>query len=425
MAGLLGTSSAAALLSSPSISSSSSSTPKASIRALSFNPGHTQGRRFYGGIGLPSKKGRSHFSISNVATEISPAQEQAQKLSKENQRPVYPFAAIVGQDEMKLCLLLNVIDPKIGGVMIMGDRGTGKSTTVRSLVDLLPEITVVAADPFNSDPEDPESMGMEVREKLIKGEQLPTLKVKINMVDLPLGATEDRVCGTIDIEKALTEGVKAFEPGLLAKANRGILYVDEVNLLDDHLVDVLLDSAASGWNTVEREGISISHPARFILIGSGNPEEGELRPQLLDRFGMHAQVGTVRDAELRVKIVEERARFDKNPKEFRETYKADQEKLQEQITAARSCLSEVVIDHELRVKISKVCAELNVDGLRGDIVTNRAAKALAALKGRDTVTSEDIAVVIPNCLRHRLRKDPLESIDSGLLVIEKFYEVFS
>ncbi|KAL7605166.1 hypothetical protein Lser_V15G16373 [Lactuca serriola] len=424
MAGLLGTSSAAALLSSPSISSSSSS-PKASIRTLSFNPGHTQGRRFYGGIGLPLKKGRSHFSISSVATEISPAQEQAQKLSKENQRPVYPFAAIVGQDEMKLCLLLNVIDPKIGGVMIMGDRGTGKSTTVRSLVDLLPEITVVAADPFNSDPEDPESMGMEVREKLIKGEQLPTLKVKINMVDLPLGATEDRVCGTIDIEKALTEGVKAFEPGLLAKANRGILYVDEVNLLDDHLVDVLLDSAASGWNTVEREGISISHPARFILIGSGNPEEGELRPQLLDRFGMHAQVGTVRDAELRVKIVEERARFDKNPKEFRETYKADQEKLQEQITAARSCLSEVVIDHELRVKISKVCAELNVDGLRGDIVTNRAAKALAALKGRDTVTSEDIAVVIPNCLRHRLRKDPLESIDSGLLVIEKFYEVFS
>ncbi|KAL4585679.1 hypothetical protein LXL04_010303 [Taraxacum kok-saghyz] len=424
MAGLLGTSSAAAaLLSSRSISSSSSS--KASIPALSFNPVHNQGRRFYGGIGLPSKKGRSHFSISNVATELSPAQEQAQKLSKENQRPVYPFAAIVGQDEMKLCLLLNVIDPKIGGVMIMGDRGTGKSTTVRSLVDLLPEITVVQSDPFNSDPSDPESMGMEVREKLIKGEQLPTLKVKINMVDLPLGATEDRVCGTIDIEKALTEGVKAFEPGLLAKANRGILYVDEVNLLDDHLVDVLLDSAASGWNTVEREGISISHPARFILIGSGNPEEGELRPQLLDRFGMHAQVGTVRDAELRVKIVEERARFDKNPKEFRETYKADQEKLQEQITAARDCLPGVQIDHELRVKISRVCAELNVDGLRGDIVTNRAAKALAALKGRDKVTPEDIAVVIPNCLRHRLRKDPLESIDSGLLVVEKFYEVFS
>ncbi|KAK9051669.1 hypothetical protein SSX86_028297 [Deinandra increscens subsp. villosa] len=425
MAGLLGTSSSAtSLLSCRSISSSPSSS-KASIRALSFNPGQNQGRRLYGGIGVPVKKGKSHFSVSNVATEISPAQEQAQKLSKENQRPVYPFAAIVGQDEMKLCLLLNVIDPKIGGVMIMGDRGTGKSTTVRSLVDLLPEITVVAADPFNSDPEDPESMGMEVREKLMKGEKLPTLKTKINMVDLPLGATEDRVCGTIDIEKALTEGVKAFEPGLLAKANRGILYVDEVNLLDDHLVDVLLDSAASGWNTVEREGISISHPARFILIGSGNPEEGELRPQLLDRFGMHAQVGTVRDAELRVKIVEERARFDKNPKDFRETYTTDQGKLQDQISAARSLLPSVQIDHELRVKISKVCAELNVDGLRGDIVTNRAAKALAALKGRDQVTPEDIAVVIPNCLRHRLRKDPLESIDSGLLVSEKFYEVFS
>lgn len=350
---------------------------------------------------------------------------QAKKLAASESRPVYPFSAIVGQDEMKLCLLLNVIDPKIGGVMIMGDRGTGKSTTVRSLVDLLPEIKVVAGDPFNSDPDDPEVMSVEIREKITTGEDLPVVLTKINMVDLPLGATEDRVCGTIDIEKALTEGVKAFEPGLLAKANRGILYVDEVNLLDDHLVDVLLDSAASGWNTVEREGISISHPARFILIGSGNPEEGELRPQLLDRFGMHAQVGTVRDAELRVKIVEERARFDKNPKEFRESYKAEQEKLQNQIASARNSLSAVTIDHDLRVKISKVCAELNVDGLRGDIVTNRAARALASLKGRNEVTSEDIATVIPNCLRHRLRKDPLESIDSGLLVIEKFYEVFS
>lgn len=345
--------------------------------------------------------------------------------AEESQRPVYPFAAIVGQDEMKLCLLLNVIDPKIGGVMIMGDRGTGKSTTVRSLVDLLPEVRVVVGDPFKSDPDDPESMSMEVRERLLLGEQLPVSFTKITMVDLPLGATEDRVCGTIDIEKALTEGVKAFEPGLLAKANRGILYVDEVNLLDDHLVDVLLDSAASGWNTVEREGISISHPARFILIGSGNPEEGELRPQLLDRFGMHAQVGTVRDAELRVKIVEERSRFDKDSKGFRESYKAEQEKLQQQISSARSNLGSVQIDHDLRVKISRVCAELNVDGLRGDIVTNRAAKALAALKGRDKVTPEDIATVIPNCLRHRLRKDPLESIDSGLLVVEKFYEVFS
>lgn len=308
--------------------------------------------------------------------------------------------------------------------MIMGDRGTGKSTTVRSLVDLLPEIRVVAADPFNSDPDDPESMSEDVRQRVEREEQLPSVMTKITMVDLPLGATEDRVCGTIDIEKALTEGVKAFEPGLLAKANRGILYVDEVNLLDDHLVDVLLDAAASGWNTVEREGISISHPARFILIGSGNPEEGELRPQLLDRFGMHAQVGTVRDAELRVKIVEERAKFDRDPKAFRESYMQEQLKLQNQIFEARKLLPKVQIDHGIRVKISQVCSELNVDGLRGDIVSNRAAKALAALKGREEVATEDVMTVIPNCLRHRLRKDPLESIDSGLLVVEKFYEVF-
>ncbi|NES80418.1 MAG: magnesium chelatase ATPase subunit I, partial [Moorea sp. SIO2B7] len=196
-------------------------------------------------------------------------------------RVVFPFTAIVGQEEMKLALLLNVIDPKVGGVMIMGDRGTGKSTTIRALADLLPEIEVVANDSFNSDPYDPDLMSDQVREQLDNQISLQIVKKKVQMVDLPLGATEDRVCGTIDIEKALSEGIKAFEPGLLAKANRGILYVDEVNLLDDHLVDVLVDSAASGWNTVEREGISIRHPARFVLVGSGNPEEGELRPQLL------------------------------------------------------------------------------------------------------------------------------------------------
>lgn len=344
--------------------------------------------------------------------------------SEDSQRPIFPFTAIVGQEEMKLALLLNVIDPKIGGVMIMGDRGTGKSTTVRALVDLLPDIQVVADDPFNSDPSDPELMSEDVRLRVRQKEELSVINTKISMVDLPLGATEDRVCGSIDIEKALTEGVKAFEPGLLAKANRGILYVDEVNLLDDHLVDVLLDAAASGWNTVEREGISISHPARFILIGSGNPEEGELRPQLLDRFGMHAQVGTVKDAELRVKIVEERSRFDQHPKSFRDAYNLAQENLRQQIMQARERLPNVKIDHELRVNISKICAELNVDGLRGDIVTNRAAKALAALGNRDNVIPKDILTIIPLCLRHRLRKDPLESIDSGLLVKEKFSQVF-
>ena len=339
-------------------------------------------------------------------------------------RPVFPFTAIVGQDEMKLSLILNVIDPKIGGVLIMGDRGTGKSTTVRALVDLLPDIKAVANDPFNSDPSDPELMSEEVRKKFQKGEPLEVRSKKITMIDLPLGATEDRVCGTIDIEKALTEGVKAFEPGLLASANRGILYVDEVNLLDDHLVDVLLDSAASGWNTVEREGISISHPARFILVGSGNPEEGELRPQLLDRFGMHAEIGTVREPDLRVQIVEQRAAFDEAPLEFRTNYKESQDALSQKLVEARELLKKAELDYDLRVKISQICSELNVDGLRGDIVTNRAAKALAVFEGRTTVTPNDIFRVIPLCLRHRLRKDPLETIDSGNKVREIFQKVF-
>ncbi|WP_373527232.1 magnesium chelatase ATPase subunit I [Nostoc sp.] len=339
-------------------------------------------------------------------------------------RVVFPFTAIVGQEEMKLALLLNVIDPKIGGVMIMGDRGTGKSTTIRALADLLPEISVVANDPFSSDPSDPDLMSDEVRQLLEQGAEIPVAQKKVQMVDLPLGATEDRVCGTIDIEKALSEGVKAFEPGLLAKANRGILYVDEVNLLDDHLVDVLLDSAASGWNTVEREGISIRHPARFVLVGSGNPEEGELRPQLLDRFGMHAEIHTVKEPVLRVQIVEQRADFDQNPPVFLEKYKPQQETLQEQIVNAQQLLPEVKIDYDLRVKISEVCSELDVDGLRGDIVSNRAAKALTAYEGRTEVTVDDIHRVITLCLRHRLRKDPLESIDSGYKVAKAFSRVF-
>jgi magnesium chelatase subunit I len=335
-----------------------------------------------------------------------------------NRRLVFPFTAIVGQEEMKLALLLNVIDPKIGGVMIMGDRGTGKSTTIRALADLLPEIDVVADDPFNSDPNEPDEMNSDNTQTRV------SVKKKVPMVDLPLGATEDRVCGTIDIEKALSEGVKAFEPGLLAKANRGILYVDEVNLLDDHLVDVLLDSAASGWNTVEREGISIRHPARFVLVGSGNPEEGELRPQLLDRFGMHAEIRTVKEPALRVEIVEQRADFDQNPQEFLHKYQTDQEAMQEKIVMAQELLPKVEMDYDQRVKISQVCSELDVDGLRGDIVTNRAAKAIAALEGRNEVTVDDIRRVITLCLRHRLRKDPLESIDSGSKVEKVFSRIF-
>jgi len=338
--------------------------------------------------------------------------------------PVFPFTAIVGQEEMKLALQLNVIDPKIGGVMIMGDRGTGKSTTIRAIADLLPEIEVVKDDPFNSHKSDLDLMGNEVKLAIQANQIVETEQIKIPMVDLPLGATEDRVCGTIDIEKALTDGIKAFEPGLLAKANRGLLYVDEVNLLDDHLVDILLDSAASGWNTVEREGISIRHPARFVLVGSGNPEEGELRPQLLDRFGMHAEIRTVKDPLLRVKVVEERTSFDQTPTLWAENYKEKQKELRDQIIAAQQLLPSVKLNYDFRVKISEVCSRLDVDGLRGDIVTNRAAKAYAAYNQRDEVILEDISKVITLCLRHRLRKDPLESIDSGDKVGKVFRDIF-
>ena len=325
---------------------------------------------------------------------------------------------------MKLALLLNVIDPRIGGVMIMGDRGTGKSTTIRALADLLPAIEVVEGDPYNSSLEDPDLQSNDVRERIDSGSDIQKGEKQVPMIDLPLGATEDRLCGTIDIEKALSEGVRAFEPGLLAKANRGLLYVDEVNLLDDHLVDVLLDSAASGWNTVEREGISVRHPARFVLIGSGNPEEGELRPQLLDRFGMSVEVRTVREAKLRVQVVDQRTAFDNDPESFSDSVQEKQESLQQKVVDAQNILNEVFIDEDLRLRISAVCGELDVDGLRGDIVTNRAARALAAFERRKEVTEEDIARVVSTALRHRLRKDPLEQVDSGDRVIKAFCKVF-
>jgi len=339
-------------------------------------------------------------------------------------RRVFPFTAVIGQEEMKLALLLNVIDPRIGGVMIMGDRGTGKSTTIRALADLLPAIEVVKGDPYNSSPNDPDLQSQEVLERIGEGNNIELDNKQVPMVDLPLGATEDRLCGTIDIEKALSEGIKAFEPGLLAKANRGLLYVDEVNLLDDHLVDVLLDSAASGWNTVEREGVSVRHPARFVLIGSGNPEEGELRPQLLDRFGMSVEVKTVRDADLRVKVVDQRTSFDNDPEGFTNIMNEKQSELQGKVVAAQNNLSKVKIDDDLRLNISAICGELDVDGLRGDIVTNRSAKAIAAFEGRDEVSDDDVARVITCSLRHRLRKDPLEQVDSGEKVIKAFCKVF-
>lgn len=324
----------------------------------------------------------------------------------------FPFAAIIGQEEMKLALQLNVIDPKIGGVMIMGERGTGKSTTIRALADLLPDITIIKNDPFNTDPR-----GLP--------QEYETEEIKIPMVELPLGATEDRVCGTINLKEVLSGGKSTFEPGLLARANRGILYVDEINLLDDHLVDVLLDSAASGWNTVEREGISIKHPAKFILVGSGNPEEGELRPQLLDRFGMHAEIRTIREPNLRVKIVEERISFDQSPAEWFEKYETAQYMIQDRIVEAQKALNQVTISKEFQLRISQVCSELQIEGLRGDIVSTRAAKALAAFEKRDTVTLEDIKRTMILCLRHRCRRDPMESINSGDKVASVVEKIFS
>jgi magnesium chelatase subunit I len=323
----------------------------------------------------------------------------------------FPFAAIIGQDEMKLALQLNVIDPKIGGVMIMGDRGTGKSTTIRALADLLPDITIIKNDPFNTDPK-----GL--------NKNYETENIKIPMVELPLGATEDRVCGTINLKEILSGGTNTFEPGLLARANRGILYVDEINLLDDHLVDVLLDSAASGWNTVEREGISIKHPAKFILVGSGNPEEGELRPQLLDRFGMHAEIRTIREPKLRVKIVEERINFDSTPQIWFEKYEQEQLIIQNKIINAQNNLNTISISKDFQLKISQICSELEIEGLRGDIVSTRAAKALAAFENRLEVTLEDIKRTITLCLRHRLRRDPMESINSGEKIEIAFQKIF-
>lgn len=375
------------------------------------------------GVALVAGSRKAGSRRSRKSVKVAAVAEKA-KVEQEEARPVFPFSAIVGQQEMKLALILNVIDPKIGGVMILGDRGTGKTTTIRALVDLLPEIACVKDDPYNSSPTEVDVMSDEVRKRQAAGEEIELDYKKVPMVDLPLGATEDRVCGTIDIEKALTQGKKAFEPGLLAKANRGILYVDEVNLLDDHLVDVLLDSAAGGWNTVEREGISIRHPAKFILVGSGNPEEGELRPQLLDRFGMHAMIRTERDPQLRVEIVESCQKFADDPKGFRSQFIETNANFSKEILAAQERLKTVTISPELTMKISQVCSELNVDGLRGDIVTNRAARAYCAFDGRTEVTEDDIQKVITLCLRHRLRKDVLDNMDNGDKVQKVFDEMF-
>jgi len=338
-------------------------------------------------------------------------------------RVAYPFTAIVGQESMKLTLILNIIDPLIGGVLIMGHRGTGKSTAVRALADLLPEITKVKGCVYNCDPAQKTSLCAECQKRVSRTKRLQSEKDSVPVVDLPLGATEDRICGTIDIERVLVDGVKAFEPGLLAKANRGFLYIDEVNLLEDHLVDVLLDVASSGRNIVERENVSVRHPARFVLVGSGNPEEGDLRPQLLDRFGLFVEVETIYDLDQRIEIVKRRESFERDPIAFAKAQEPEQKKLRQRIVKAQQTIDEVVIDHSTLRQIAELCVSLKVDGHRGELTIARSAKALAAFENRDVVTTGDIERVMRMSLRHRLRKDPLESYGSSARIEDAFRKV--
>ncbi|HEY0320078.1 MAG TPA: magnesium chelatase ATPase subunit I [Pyrinomonadaceae bacterium] len=338
------------------------------------------------------------------------------------ERPVYPFAAIVGQAEMKLGLLLNVIDPSIGGVLIMGHRGTGKSTAVRALADLLPLHWRVHGCAYGCDPEDVESLCNDCAKHFESGEKLKRERARVSVVNLPLGATEDRICGTLNIERALTEGVKAFEPGLLARANRGFLYIDEVNLLEDHLVDLLLDTAATGRNTVERESISVEHPARFVLVGSGNPEEGELRPQLLDRFGLHVEIKTIDNLDERLMIIERRDLFERDAQGFRDAWEDEQDKLRRRILRARKNALDVKIERELLRHIAELCLRLKVDGHRGELTIARAARALTAFEGRRVATYRDIERVAVMSLRHRLRRDPLDQTPGGTARIEQSME---
>ncbi|EEW26231.1 magnesium chelatase ATPase subunit I [Rhodobacter ferrooxidans] len=328
----------------------------------------------------------------------------------------FPFSAIVGQAEMKQAMVLTAIDPGIGGVLVFGDRGTGKSTAVRALAALLPEITAVEGCPVNSaKPEDcPE--WAHVRSTKMVTRATP-------VIDLPLGVTEDRVVGALDIERALTRGEKAFEPGLLARANRGYLYIDEVNLLEDHIVDLLLDVAQSGENVVEREGLSIRHAARFVLVGSGNPEEGELRPQLLDRFGLSVEVTSPRDVETRVEVIRRRDAFENDNENFMKKWRRKDTDLRKAILAAREALPKLVTTEAVLHDCAALCIALGSDGLRGELTLLRAARAIAAFEGAAEVTRAHLRAVAPSALRHRLRRDPLDEAGSTVRVARTLTEV--
>jgi magnesium chelatase subunit I len=336
-------------------------------------------------------------------------------------KPVFPFTAIAGQAEMCEALVIAAVEPLLSGVLIFGDRGTGKSTAVRALAALLPEMQVVAGCPYQCDPAAPATLCEACRTTGERG----VAQMRVPVVDLPLGATEDRVVGALNLERALADGSKVFEPGLLARAHRGFLYIDEVNLLEDHIVDLLLDVAASGENVVEREGMSLRHPARFVLIGSGNPEEGELRPQLLDRFGLCVEVSTPSEIALRVEVVRRRDAFDRDPAAFCARYDAAEAALRADILAARARLPAVTVADDILTRAAEICLALGTDGLRGELTLLRAARAYAAYAGAQSVTLEHLRRMTAPALRHRLRRDPLDDSLAGTRVERAVAEIFA
>jgi magnesium chelatase subunit I len=338
------------------------------------------------------------------------------------QKPTFPFSAIVGQSDMKLALLIAATDPSIGGVMVFGDRGTGKSTIVRGLAALLPPIQMVEGCAYNCDPKSTKSTCVGACALRVSG---VAVERPTPVIDLPLGATEDRVVGALDLEHALSQGEKRFEPGLLARANRGFLYIDEVNLLEDHLVDLLLDVAASGENLVEREGLSVRHPARFVLIGSGNPEEGELRPQLLDRFGLSVDVKSPDTLADRIEVVKRRNAFDRNPAGFLKAQAAAETDVRNQIIAAREALGAVKAPDSAIEWAAKLCMRVGVDGLRGELTMIRAARAAAALAGDKAIKDKHLRAIAVMSLRHRLRRDPLDETGSTARIERAISDLFT